>query len=105
MQCLPGSQLCVGHEAMEEQDTPAARQKHGNDYQRLCVDFSCRNTLGAEGGGHPTTRRCRRVQSWQELPRESCSSTSRCHRSQRLLQLKRRGQPWGWTLRGQCSKW
>lgn len=37
MQCLPSSQLCFGHKGMEEQDTPAAWQKHRNDYQGLVL--------------------------------------------------------------------
>jgi len=81
MQCLPGSQLCSGREGMEEQDIFAARQKHRND------NYQLQETPGGKGGGLPTTRRCLRVQSLQELPKESCSSAqqtcwtsaSRCH--------------------------
>lgn len=85
MQLLPGSQLCSGHGGVEEQDIPAARQKHKNDYQ----GFGCREVLGREGGGLPTTRRCRRVQSLQSFPEKAqhtCwASVSRCHRSPHLL--------------------
>lgn len=44
MQRLPGSQLCSGHEGVEERDILAARQKHKSDYQGL----SCRGVLDEE---------------------------------------------------------
>lgn len=85
MQHLPGRQLCFGHEGVEERAILAARQKHKNDYQGL----SCRGILAGEGGGLPTTRRCRRVQSLQssqEEAQQTCwASVSRCHRSPHLL--------------------
>lgn len=79
--CQAASQLCSGHERMEEQDILTARQKHRND------DYQLQETPGRKGGGLPTTRKCIKVQSSQELPKESCSSAqqtcwasaSRCH--------------------------
>lgn len=77
MQRLPGSQLCSGHDGVEERDILAARQKHKND----CQGLSCRGVLGGGGGGLPTTRRCRRVQSlpsFQEKAQQTCwASVSR----------------------------
>lgn len=85
MQCLPGSQLCSGHEGVEERNILAARQKHKNDYQGL----SCRGVLGGKEGGFPTTRRCRRAQSlhsFQEKAQQTCwASVSRRHRSPHLF--------------------
>lgn len=73
MQCLPGSQLCSGHEGMEEHDILAARQKHRND------NYQLQENPGGKGGGLPTTTRCIRVQSLQKLPKESCSSAQQAH--------------------------
>lgn len=65
MQHMPGSQLCSGHDGVEEWDNPAASWKCKNDHRGL----SC----SGAGGEILTTRSAKGAISAQ-LPRESTAN-------------------------------